>query len=178
MEQYIPKSALVAKIERMIKVLQNNPYENHKTICHLDSLKQSLYTLEVKDIAELCNHILDGDYGKFVEVKEADNMPNIRFPHYKSIVEKVFGAGNLESFEYDEVEQLVSLAKEELLKDLELKEVDLEKIINDYFKDWKFDDELDIMIKPNNYSASFTDLKDIAKHFFELGLKAQKGEEV
>lgn len=64
-----------------------------------------------------------------------------------------------------------------LLDTLEVKEVDLEKIINDYFKDWNFDDELDIMIKPNNYSASFTDLKDIAKHFFELGLKAQKGEE-
>lgn len=62
------------------------------------------------------------------------------------------------------------------LDTLEVKEVDLEKIINDYFKDWNFDDELDIMIKPNNYSASFTDLKDIAKHFFELGLKAQKGE--
>ena len=61
------------------------------------------------------------------------------------------------------------------LDTLEVKEVDLEKIINDYFKDWKFDDELDIMVKPNNYSASFTDLKGIAKHFYELGLKAQKG---
>jgi len=56
----------------------------------------------------------------------------------------------------------------------EAKETDLEKIINDYFKDWKFDNELDIMVKPNNYSASFTDLKEIVKHFFELG--AQKGE--
>jgi len=26
----------------------------------------------VEDIAELCNHILDGDYGKLVEVKEVD----------------------------------------------------------------------------------------------------------
>ena len=26
----------------------------------------------VEDIAELCNHILDGDYGKLIEVKEAD----------------------------------------------------------------------------------------------------------
>lgn len=52
-------------------------------------------------------------------------------------------------------------------------EVNIEKIINDYFKDWKFDDELDIMVKPNNYSASFTDLKDIVKYFFELGLKTR-----
>lgn len=53
-------------------------------------------------------------------------------------------------------------------------EVDIEKIINDYFKDWKFDDELDIMVKPNNYSASFSDLRNIAKHFYELGLNARK----
>lgn len=60
---------------------------------------------------------------------------------------------------------------------IEVKEVDSEKTINDYFKDWKFDEELDIMVKPNNYSATFDDIKDIAKHFFELGLKAtQKGE--
>jgi len=26
----------------------------------------------VEDIAELCNHILDGDYGKLAEVKEVD----------------------------------------------------------------------------------------------------------
>ena len=64
---------------------------------------------------------------------------------------------------------------------LEVKEVDFEKIINDYFKDWKFDEELDIMVKPDNYSATFDDIKEVAKHFFELGLsvnsKAQKGEE-
>lgn len=53
----------------------------------------------------------------------------------------------------------------------EAKDVDLDKIINDYFKDWKFDDELDIMVKPNNYSASFADLKEIAKYFFELGTR-------
>lgn len=30
----------------------------------------------VEDIAELCNHILDGDYGKLVEVKEKTNDTN------------------------------------------------------------------------------------------------------
>ena len=29
----------------------------------------------VEDIAELCNHILDGDYGKLVEVKEVQEVP-------------------------------------------------------------------------------------------------------
>ena len=56
----------------------------------------------------------------------------------------------------------------------EVKEVDLDKTINDYFKDWKFDEELDIMVKPNNYSATFNDIKEVAKHFFELGLKAKE----
>lgn len=75
-------------------------------------------------------------------------------------------------------QQCQSMCKQILsfLSTLEVKEVDLEKITNEYFKDWKFDDELDIMVKPNNYSASFTDLKEIAKHFYQLGLKAQKGE--
>lgn len=101
MAQYIDKSALLAEIDKRIKVLQKQPHENHKTICHLDSLKQYLNTLEVKEV---------------------ENMPNIRFPHYEDIVEKVFGAGNLEFFEHEQAEQLVSLAKEELLKDLEVKD--------------------------------------------------------
>ncbi len=56
MEQYIKKSVLVAEIERRISILQENPCENHKTICHLDSLKQSIDTLEVKevDLEEAC----------------------------------------------------------------------------------------------------------------------------
>jgi len=42
-----------------------------------------------------------------------------RFPECDNIVEKVFGMGNLESFEYREAEMLVTLAKEELLKSLQ-----------------------------------------------------------
>ena len=64
------------------------------------------------------------------------------------------------------------------LDTLEVKEVDLEKIINDYFKDWKFDEELDIMVKPNNYSVTFDDIKEVAKHFFELGLKIRIDKEL
>lgn len=40
------------------------------------------------------------------------------FPEYDSIVDKVFGAGNIESWERDEAERLVRLAKAELLKEL------------------------------------------------------------
>ena len=91
-------------------------------------------------------------------------MPNPRFPHLNNIVDKVFGTGNLESLEYEEAEQLVLLAKEELLKDLEVKEVDLEK-------------ELDSMITPElKLHKALPSLFDVAKHFFELGIKAQKGD--
>ena len=35
--------------------------------------KADAYTQDtVEDIAELCNHIIDGDYGKLIEVKEVD----------------------------------------------------------------------------------------------------------
>jgi hypothetical protein len=69
----------------------------------------------VEDVAELCNHIIDGDYGKLAEVKE----------------------------------------------------VDLEKEMNDYF--------VSIELQENEYISEST-FRLIAKHFFELGLKAsQKG---
>ena len=57
----------------------------------------------------------------------------------------------------------------EFLSTLEVKEVDLEKEIDDFMaKEWngvEEDKDLYDMIK--------NDLSDIAKHFFELGLKAQ-----
>lgn len=38
-----------------------------------DCYEADAYTQDtVEDIAELCNHILDGDYGKLVEVNEVD----------------------------------------------------------------------------------------------------------
>jgi len=95
MEQYIPKSAVVAEIDRLENKLYYEP-ENFKDVgakMALDSLKSSLETIEVK-------------------------------------------------------------------------EVDLEK-------------ELDSMITPElKFHKALPSLFDVAKHFFELGLKAQKGEEV
>jgi hypothetical protein len=52
----------------------------------------------------------------------------------------------------------------EILNTLEVKEVDLEK-------------ELDSMITPElKLHKALPSLFDVAKHFFELGLKAQKGD--
>ena len=95
----IEKDALLAEIDRRIKVLQKNPYENHKTICHLDSLKQSIDTLEVK-------------------------------------------------------------------------EVDLEKHLKEDIEDVFFDLN-GVAVKGATHYLTVEDVKDIAKHFYELGLKAQ-----
>ena len=60
---------------------------------------------------------------------------------------------------------------------LEVKEVDLEKHLKEDIEDVLFD--LDgVAIKGATHYLTVEDVKDIAKHFFELGLKAQKGKEV
>ena len=145
MKKYIGLDDLVAEIEKRIKE-------------HEEEEKKGWAYSRVKIVE--CEHILSNINS--LEVKES-KLPNPRFPHLNNIVDKVFGAGNLESWEYKEAEQLVLLAKEELLKDLEVKEVDLEKEMDDYFD-------------KNDKEYTREDYLDFAKHFFELGLKAQKGE--
>ena len=56
---------------------------------------------------------------------------------------------------------------------IEVKEVDLKKEIDDFMaKEWEGIEEEDEPF----YSMIKNDLTSVAKHFFELGLKAQKGE--
>lgn len=52
-----------------------------------------------------------------------------------------------------------------LIDSLEVKEVNLEKELKDWMQD-------------NTDTAGFFDTEELAKHFFELGLKAQKGEKI
>lgn len=60
---------------------------------------------------------------------------------------------------------------------LEVKEVDLEKHLKEDIEDVFFD--LDgVAVKGATHYLTVEDVKDIAKHFFELGLKTQKGEQV
>ena len=82
-----------------------------------DHYEADAYTQNtVEDIGELCNHILDGDYGKLVEVKE----------------------------------------------------VDLEKEIDEVIHNYKLNNH-------RHTSICAPDIEWIANHFFELGLKAYKG---
>ena len=61
------------------------------------------------------------------------------------------------------------------LNTLEVKEVDLKKEIEEYFKGWT--DDYDNGGAACHYQyVQVNDCKAIAKHFFELGLKTQKGE--
>lgn len=55
---------------------------------------------------------------------------------------------------------------------LEEKEVDLEKVFLDEYS--KFSNDVDAM--DYAFPIDLADYKDFAKHFFELGFKAQKGE--
>ena len=65
---------------------------------------------------------------------------------------------------YTELESLLqfidSLPEESASEDLEIE-------IDNYFKDWTFDDEMSVMVKPNHYFAEFNDIKEIAHHFAE-----------
>lgn len=155
MDQYINKADAVAEIEKLRKNAWesfqkgNSTEEQYYIRCGvIQDILASLDTLEVKEI----------------------KLPSPRFPHLNNIVDKVFGTGNLESLEYEEAEQLVLLAKEELLKDLE---VDLEKEIDSQWKDCTPVDE---GMGCEFANISIEQFVNIAKHFFELGLKAQKGD--
>ena len=62
---------------------------------------------------------------------------------------------------------------EDFINTLEVKEVDLEKHLKEDIEDVFFD--LDgVAVKGATHYLTVEDVKDIAKHFFELGLKTQK----
>lgn len=100
-----------------------------------------------------------------------------RFPQYNNIVEKVFGAGNLEGWERDEAEMLVALAKEELLKSLqqeqqEQPEVDLEEEITAYIER-HFHIRYDETLEVGNDPLTTHDFEEIARHFWNKGFNAR-----
>ena len=85
--------------------------------------------------------------------------------HYKYYMKN--GAGSIAECKYDEDKDILSL-----LGTLEAKEVDLEKVFNDEYL--KFSNDTDA--GDYAFPIDLADFKDFAKHFFELGLKAQKGD--
>jgi len=64
-----------------------------------------------------------------------------------------------------------------IINTLEVKEVDLEKEIKNEIDEYWYDNDYGaIQRHGGTITMEVSDVKDIAKHFFELGLKAQKGE--
>ena len=57
-------------------------------------------------------------------------------------------------------------------------EMDLEKEICEYFEGWRINyySETEELLKTNGCTVAIDDVKDIARYFYELGLKAKKGE--
>ena len=74
------------------------------------------------------------------------------------------------SIEYNTVKKIL-----DILNTLEVKEVDLKKEIQDKIYNHFYDLE-GIAIAGTSIYATVDDMEHIAKYFFELGLKAQKGE--
>lgn len=167
MDQYIKKSTLAAEIERRIKVLQNHPMENHKTICHLDSLKQSLNTLEMKDHYEQCiqyDSIKAGiqSHAETYSFNIESELFNQLTKEQQSLWRKEIEQACISGGEFG-----VELARDVRYKEnLEAKEVDLDKEI--------------ALVEDKYYgfeSLSRADIIEIAKHFFEFGLKAAQKRE-
>ena len=94
--KYIDAEKLIAEIERLYDE-HSSKYEIDEAAIVLDKLEDFIASLQQEP----------------------------RFPQYDNIVEKVFGAGNLEGWERDEAEMLVALAKEELLKSLQQEQPDI-----------------------------------------------------
>ncbi len=87
--------------------------------------------------------------------------------HFKNYLEKGFESSE---GKYDEDKYILSF-----LDTLEVKEANLEKHLKEDIEDVFFDLN-GVAVKGATSYLTVKDVKDIAKHFFELGLKSQKGE--
>ena len=66
----------------------------------------------------------------------------------------------------------------ESINTLEVKEVDLEKEIIHYFEGWGNNEIHSFAMMQDGTSVGIDECIDIAKHFFELGLKSRKEDKV
>lgn len=163
----IDKDALVAEIENIIKEIDEiGTYLSPKGVltnllCHLD-------TFEVKDPYEQCVQYdsikagLQGHaetYSFNIESELFQQLTKEQQALWRKEIEQAVISGG---------DAGVELARDPRYKEnLEVKEVDLEKEICNYFNNWYFDEEMDIMVKPDHYSARFNDIKAVARHFAE-----------
>ena len=159
MAQLIDKSALVAEIERILD--NSEEVHNNQYILLCNHFKHFIDTLEVKEVGEDTKSVFEGQYlSKDKVVTTIERLQD-------------------ECEEHDDnngVELLEKLFNK--LDTLVVEEVDLEKHLKEDIEDVLFDLN-GVAVKGATHYLTVEDVKDIAKHFYELGLKvAQKGEEV
>jgi len=178
--ELIDKDALVAELERLVsngklkcqQAQENNDHESYvawsEHIATCGKILSFLDTLEVIDPYEQCiqySSIEDGikahaeTYSFNIESELFNQLTKEQQALWRKEIEQACISGGDAGY---------SLAKDTRYKEnLEVKEADLEKKINLWF-DYGFPNDEELL----DY------IKETAKHFFELGLKAQKGEEV
>jgi len=165
MKQYISKSALVAEInKRIIDAPINNI--GHQRVWAYNDVKDIIGTLDVKDPYEQCvqyDSIKAGiqahaeTYSFNIESELFNQLTKEQQKLWRKEIEQAVISGG---------EMGVELARDMRYKEnLEVKEVDLEKEIDNFWD--------------KNYrkvECGVKDIKLIGEHFFELGLKAQHSE--
>lgn len=164
MEPYIKKADIVAEIDRIKK--EECPIDSYEGRCKLLWFEQFLSfinTLEVKEINNVWNNVSDfpkAEAGRSILLIEDNGHAELlKSPSAERLF--YFRSANLKMWAY--VDELLSITTY-----FEVKEVNL-----DYIK--KELDEAVRIYKPNGHFGWGT-LYNVAMHFYELGLKVQKGE--
>ena len=149
------KEKIKKEIERRIEICEKYSQLNLTTSTRNGNHAQLLELREIKDFIDSLPEEEPSVKGlTWKDVNTLDTLiDQVRHEFPNGISEKSFGLAVLEKFQdyHDDAEEPVS--------------EDLEEEINNYFKDWTFDDEMSVMAKPNHYFAEFNDIKEIARHF-------------
>lgn len=169
--EMIDKAAVVAEINRRISEYENCGIDNtaiNAKIIALQSLLIYINTLEVRDPYERCVQYQSVEDGIRVHAETYSfNIDSELFPQLTKEQQKLWRK-EIEYACLSGGDMGYILAKDPRYKENhEVKEVDLEK-------------ELDSMITPElKFHKALPSLFDVAKHFFELGIKSsQRGEKV
>ena len=153
MEPYIPKAAVVAEIENLLEPVRqrlerdkNDPWDSDIAVYKFGKqLIKNINTLEEKE-------------NDFKDIKSVFEGQYLAKDEVVATIERLQDECEEQGVN-NGVELLEKLFNK--LDTIEVKEVDLEK-------------ELDSMITPElKFHKALPSLFDVAKHFFELGLKAQ-----
>ena len=175
MAQHINKDAVVAEIERLKTIYNDNENIHHVAKYNiLVDILSFLDTLEVKDPYEQCIQYDSIKAG--IQAHAETYSFNIESELFNQLTkeQQVLWRKEIEQACINGGEMGVELARDPRYKEnLEMKEVDLEKEIQRQYNVHKNPDN---SIVKNCVIMTKDGFEYFAKHFYSLGLKAQKGE--